>query len=124
MAAMSIDAQVLSDDADNLVDPTTIPSPDKRKHKRKTEASKTSNLHESKTKKVKRALSANQRLVQQISSPGHLRWISGQSRQTANLGAFNDFEDFVYDDRTLQSLLVPTAVYIIDTGFSTTHIVS
>jgi hypothetical protein len=119
---MSIDAQVLSDDADNLDDPSTIPSPDKRK--RKTEASEVSSRHEVETKIVKRDLSANQRLIQQVSSPGHLRWISGQSRQTANLGAFNDFEDFVYDDRSLQSVLEPTAVYIIDTGFSTTHIVS
>jgi hypothetical protein len=66
----------------------------------------------------------NSRFVTQNSSPGHLSWISQLSRQNNIHGTFNDFETFLYDDRSLQSVNPPVAVYVIDTGFLNTHNVS
>ncbi|KAF2495147.1 subtilisin-like protein [Lophium mytilinum] len=60
--------------------------------------------------------------VVQDSSPGHLAWISQLSRQTGVTGAsYSDFEQFLYDDRSMRSVDPDVAVYVIDTGFLNTH---
>ena len=69
-----------------------------------------------------RTLAASKRLVSQTSSGEHLRWISGQSRQRTNFGQFYDFEDYLYDDRSLAPEVVfRPRLYIVDTGFLMTH---
>ncbi|KAF2807844.1 subtilisin-like protein [Mytilinidion resinicola] len=60
--------------------------------------------------------------VVQDSSPGHLAWISQLSRQTGVTGAsYSDFEQFLYDDRSMRSVNPDVAVYVIDTGFNNDH---
>lgn len=62
-----------------------------------------------------RALGANKRYVTQTVSGTHLRWISGQSRQRGNTGQFYAFEDYLYDDRSLNPPAVfPPRIYIVD----------
>lgn len=69
-----------------------------------------------------RTLSATKRYVTQSDSGTHLRWISGQSRQRTNIGQFYDFEDYLFDDRSLAGAPVfPPRIYIVDTFFLSTH---
>ena len=69
-----------------------------------------------------RTLAASKHYVTQPNSGGHLRWLSGQSRQRTNMGQFYDFEDYLYDDRTLAAPTVfPPRIYIVDTYFLSTH---
>ena len=69
-----------------------------------------------------RTLAESKRYVTQPNGGEHLRWISGQSRQKANTGHFYDFEDYLYDDRSLAAPLVfPPRIYVVDTFFLSTH---
>jgi hypothetical protein len=69
-----------------------------------------------------RTLSANKRYVTQADCGVHHRFLSAQSQQKANLGQFYDFEDYLYDDRSLNPPTVfPPRVYIVDTAFLSTH---
>ena len=66
------------------------------------------------------------RLVEQQFSPPHLRWLSATAQQSSLHGAYYDYDDYVYDDRSLYpspGAVVPT-IYILDSGFSTSHVVS
>ncbi|KAK3902245.1 hypothetical protein C8A05DRAFT_15670 [Staphylotrichum tortipilum] len=69
-----------------------------------------------------RTLGASKRYVTQADSGVHLRWLSGQSRQKGNIGQFYDFEDYLFDDRSLNPApAFPPRIYIIDTYFLSTH---
>ncbi|KAJ4288360.1 hypothetical protein N0V88_007399 [Collariella sp. IMI 366227] len=69
-----------------------------------------------------RALGATTHYRSQTDSGVHLKWLSAQSNQRANKGKFYDFEDYLYDDRSLKAPQVfPPRIYIIDTAFLATH---
>ncbi|KAK4234520.1 peptidase S8/S53 domain-containing protein [Achaetomium macrosporum] len=69
-----------------------------------------------------RTLAGDKRYVYQSGNGTHLRWIAGQSRQRRNLGQFYDFEEYLYDDRSLKPPDVfPPLIYVVDTSFLTTH---
>jgi hypothetical protein len=69
-----------------------------------------------------RTLASDKRYVYQSGSGTHIRWIAGQSRQRRNLGQFYDFEEYLYDDRSLKpSDVFPPRIYVVDTAFLTTH---
>ncbi|KAK3308375.1 peptidase S8/S53 domain-containing protein [Chaetomium strumarium] len=67
-----------------------------------------------------RTLAGDKRYVYQSGSGTHVRWIAGQSRQRRNLGQFYDFEEYLYDDRSLKPS-APPRIYVVDTAFLTTH---
>lgn len=128
--AMTLNRKVVMFDADN-VDPRSIDvnAPvEKRKIVRRTEypAKRGMKQEGNGTELVRgRALGENKRYVVQFDSGTHLRFISGQSRQKANVGQFYDFEDYLYDDRSRDVAPVfPPRIYIVDTNFLSTHEVS
>lgn len=69
-----------------------------------------------------RTLAADKQYVQQVGSGYGLRFLAGQSHQKANSGQFYDFEEYLYDDRSLKaSTVFPPRIYIMDTAFLQTH---
>ncbi|KAL2135249.1 hypothetical protein VTI74DRAFT_9234 [Chaetomium olivicolor] len=69
-----------------------------------------------------RTLGSTSRYRTQTGSGVHLKWLAAQSNQRSNHGQFYDFEDYLYDDRSLKAPQVfPPRIYIVDTAFLATH---